>query len=120
MALIVGSCSLVFASAELIDPTMPSMHGVDAVASAASLDSVSTAGPVLQSVLLSPNRKLAVISGKTYKVGEKVGAATLIKVSVHEVVLRNSDSTQQSLKMHSQLVKKTIVPPLTLRFSETQ
>lgn len=119
IALMTPPCSVVLASDELVDPTMPSMAAAAAVANAGRLNTVSAAVPVLQSVLWSPTRKLAVISGKAYKVGDKVGEAILIKVSVHAAVLRNSDSTLQTLNMHPQLVKKTIVPLPTVRFSET-
>ena len=95
--------SVFSASSELTDPTMSSME-------------VATGGlqtqvirPVLQSVLLSSSRKLAVISGKTYKVGDKVGEATLLKVSEYEAVLRNSDSTLQTLNMYPGVMKKMII-----------
>ena len=52
----------------------------------------TTSGPVLQSVLLSPTRKIAVISGQTVKLGEKFGDATLVRISESEVVLRSSGS----------------------------
>ena len=47
-------------------------------------------GPVLQSVILSQGRKLALIDGKTYAGGDKVGDAKLIAISASEVTLRAS------------------------------
>ncbi len=67
--------------------------------------------PVLQSVMLSAGRKVAVINGQPYKVGEQVGEATLARVTDHEAVLRNADGTLQTLSMHPAVVKKVIVQP---------
>jgi MSHA biogenesis protein MshK len=73
----------------LSDPTRPP----------ASLDvtqnqSVSTSAPVLQSVLISPQRMVAIISGKTVTLGEKVGEANVVKITESEVVLRNGKEIQ--------------------------
>lgn len=111
MAIMVAPGSVFAVSGELIDPTMAPMDVAAVGANAGGLNTEAIAERVLQSVLLSSTRKLAVISGKTYQVGDKVGEATLIKVSDHEAVLRNSDSTLQTLKMHPGVMKKMIVQP---------
>lgn len=46
-------------------------------------------GPVLQSVLISPTRTVAVINGKSLKVGEQFGAARIVKISENEVVMQD-------------------------------
>lgn len=61
--------------------------------------------PVLQSVLLSAARKMAVISGQPVALGEKFGAARLIKLTPSEAVLRTGD-TLQVLKLFPDVEKK--------------
>ncbi len=106
IAIMVAPSSVFAASGELIDPTMSSMDVALVGANAGGLNTEVMAEPVLQLVLLSSSRKRAVISGKIYKVGDKVSEATLIKVSDHEAVLRNSDSTLQTLHMHHGVMKE--------------
>ena len=48
--------------------------------------------PVLQSILISPTRRLAIISGKQVMLGEKFGTATLIKINESSVVLRDGQT----------------------------
>lgn len=45
-------------------------------------------GPVLQSTLVSPQRRIAVISGKRVQVGDTVNGATVTEISQYEVRLR--------------------------------
>jgi MSHA biogenesis protein MshK len=91
-----------FAVAEnLNDPTRPP----------ASIDrptedsSVRATGPVLQSVLISPSRKVAIINGETVKLGDKFGDARVVKIAETEVVLRNGNDVQV-LKLFPQVEKK--------------
>jgi len=49
---------------------------------------------VLQTVLISPGRKLAVINGAVVLLGGKVGEATLASISETGVVLKYSDRTE--------------------------
>jgi MSHA biogenesis protein MshK len=51
-------------------------------------------GPVLQSVLVSPGRQVAIISGQTVKLGEKFGDARVVKITENEVVLSGSNGVQ--------------------------
>lgn len=44
--------------------------------------------PVLQSVMISPGRRAAIISGEVVRLGEKFGGARLVRVSEQEVVLQ--------------------------------
>jgi MSHA biogenesis protein MshK len=62
-------------------------------------------GPVLQSVILSQGRMMAIISGQTVKLGEKFGDARLIKISESEAVLR-TDSSSQTLKLFPGIEKR--------------
>jgi MSHA biogenesis protein MshK len=56
-------------------------------------------GPRLQSVLISPKRRVAVISGQTVMVGDKFGTAQIASISENEVVLRGGGTTQ-TLKLY--------------------
>lgn len=72
---------------QLQDPTRPPViMGQDAEAVAQ--------GPVLQSVLIAPDRRMAIISGQTVKLGDRFNGATLISVSETQVVLRNGHELQ--------------------------
>jgi MSHA biogenesis protein MshK len=65
-------------------------------------------GPVLQSVMISPSFKAAIINGEMVKLGGKSGNAKLVKISESEVVLKSGDETQV-LKMYPGVDKHAIV-----------
>lgn len=65
-------------------------------------------GPVLQSVMISPTLKAAIINGEMVKLGGKFGNAKLVKVSESEVVLKSGDETQV-LKMYPGVEKRAKV-----------
>ena len=74
----------------LADPTRPpNMSGITEAG-------IESDGPstVLQSVLLSKGRKLAVINGELVALGGKVGDATLAEISESHVVLKYPDRTE--------------------------
>lgn len=56
--------------AGLVDPTQP----VNIMATASGAANARPMGPVLQSTFISASQRRAVISGRTYAVGEKFGA----------------------------------------------
>ena len=66
-------------------------------------------GPVLQSVIVSGGRRLALIDGKTYTVGDKIGEAKLISISGSEVTLRESGG-RKVLRLTPDARKTTIAP----------
>lgn len=71
----------------LVDPTRPPG------ALAAPGGEVAAGGPVLQSVMLSSGRKLAVISGELVALGGRYGAARLVRLTESEAVLKNGQET---------------------------
>ena len=77
-------------SQTLRDPTRPpgasSIKGGPGVA----LDSL-----VLQSILISPERKVAVISGKLVTPGESVEGYMLVAIAENEAVLKNGDKVRR-------------------------
>lgn len=84
----------------LADPTRP--PGMLAESSQAAAGS---GGPVLQSVMLSPTRKVAVISGEMVVLGGRYGGARLVRLTETEAVLQNG-SEQTVLRLHPQVEKK--------------
>lgn len=84
----------------LVDPTRPPTMAAQAVA-----ESSSAGVPVLQSVLISPQRTEAIISGKTVRVGDKLGNARVIRITESEVVLRDGKNSQV-LKLFPNIEKK--------------
>lgn len=66
-------------------------------------------GSVLQSVMISPAMRTAIISGVMVKLGEKYGDAVLIKVAENEVVLK-SGAGSQVLKLYPGVEKRDIAP----------
>ena len=56
--------------------------------------SVAPGGPTLQSVVISPSHRAAIISGVMVKEGDKFGDAVLVKVAENEVVLRSAGASQ--------------------------
>jgi MSHA biogenesis protein MshK len=83
----------------LPDPTKPPaafLHG----------DAAPT-GPVLQSILIAPTHRLAVISGKTVYLGDSVEGAKVISIAENEVILQNGKS-RQVLRLYP-LLRKTAI-----------
>lgn len=93
--------SLLAAAQALTDPTRP-----PAAANAEAPAGEATAGPVLQSILVSPHRAEAIVDGKTVKVGDKVGEATVVKITESEVLLRNGRE-RQALKLFPNIEKQS-------------
>ena len=78
------------AQAQSADPTRPpeAWQSPTAVAGEGAAES----GPRLQSVLLPERgRPVAVISGKTVALGERLGQATLVGLTEREAILRGPD-----------------------------
>ena len=86
----------------LSDPTRP--PGV-----AASSDGDEGGGGQLQSVILSGGRKLAIIGGVAYKVGERVGEARVLSIDAEVVRLRDAQGIQV-LRISPAL--ETVNPPV--------
>jgi MSHA biogenesis protein MshK len=89
------------ATAQMNDPTRPP------ASFGAGEPDTDGGGIMLQSVLISPNQKAAIINGVLVKLGEKYGDAVLIEVAENEVVLR-SGGIRQVLKLHPGVNKREI------------
>jgi len=86
-----------------IDPTRPP----DALGAGVMDPNSAEAGGgmTLQSILISPTVKSAIISGVVVKLGEKYGDAVLVKVAESEVVLK-SRTASQVLKLYPGVEKR--------------
>jgi len=90
------------ASAQITtDPTRPPAQAAAEVPQGAVANQ-------LQSVMISPTRKAAIINGVVVELGQKYGDAVLMRVGEDEVVLKSGDS-QQVLKLHPAVEKKVEV-----------
>lgn len=88
LILIIGLCHMVRALAQggtLVDPTRPPNVATQA---APGGEVVAPQGPQLQSVLISPSRRVAVISGTTVAQGGQYGEATVTAIDETSVQLR--------------------------------
>jgi MSHA biogenesis protein MshK len=89
MLLALGFVASAALAENLPDPTRPS--GASMVNGSA--ENVPS-GPVLQSVLNSSGRKIAIISGQSVKLGEMIGSARVVKIEDAEVVLAKGKDVQ--------------------------
>lgn len=111
-----GACLLVVAAAAqaqaLRDPTQPAWPVPGATTGSPAAEAPD--GLVLQSVVLSQGRRLATISGKVYRLGDRVGAARLVEISPEEVSLREAGKTRVLRLLPASAVKRPggdAVPP---------
>jgi MSHA biogenesis protein MshK len=96
------------AQAGLADPTRPPAGtSVDETASTAALQ--PKAAHRLQSVLISPKRKLAVIDGRTVPLGGRIDDAVLIAINETGVTLRRGEQTEV-LPLNAGVQKKAVQP----------
>lgn len=84
----------------LTDPTRPPNITAETVGSAAS-----DGAAILQSILISSQRREAIINGKTVRVGDKVGNARVASITETDVVLRDGKNSQV-LKLFPNIEKK--------------
>ncbi len=73
----------------LTDPTRPPV-----VLGVRGADTSVASGPVLQSVLISPMRRVAVISGHTVRVGDKVEGMTVVRIMDGAVALQDGKTVK--------------------------
>jgi MSHA biogenesis protein MshK len=82
----------------LQDPTRPP-------SASPSVQDTKSESSRLQSVLISPGRKLAVIDGRTVTLGERVGDARVVAIAPAQVILQRG-AEYQTLKLHPGIEKK--------------
>ena len=101
IALLLGVMNGIAAAQGLSDPTRPPGGQSE------SADAVGSGGPVLQSVMLSPSRKVAVISGEMVALGGRYGAAKLVRLTETEAVLKNGEDVTV-LRLHPLVEKRAV------------
>jgi MSHA biogenesis protein MshK len=104
LALAVSSAARAALAQPLADPTRPPNVSPTEPTLGASRESTTR----LQSVLISPTRKLAVIDGQTVRLGGRVGDATLVDISETQVVLQRHGGNE-TLKLHPAAEKKLVL-----------
>jgi MSHA biogenesis protein MshK len=94
------------AQAALGDPTRPPNIPPGAVAVGQEAPGADAASlPRLQSVLISPSRRVAVIDGRTVALGGNIGGATLVQIAETHVTLRTGGETTV-LELHPGVGRK--------------
>jgi MSHA biogenesis protein MshK len=85
----------------LSDPTRPP----SAASAAGAPDAAQASHARLQSVLISPDRKLAMIDGRTVALGGRVGDATVVQITETQVTLRRGDELT-TLRLYPGVVRR--------------
>lgn len=85
----------------LADPTKPAYTAAVGTGAAAK-----PRGSELQSTFISASQRRAVISGKSYMVGDKFGGGTIIDIQPYEVVLKKADR-ETRMRLLPKLAKET-------------
>ena len=86
----------------LADPTRPAYN----VEAAAGSGPAKPTGPELQSTFISASKRRAVISGKSYTLGDKFGGGTISEIQPYEVVLKIANR-ETHLRLLPKLAKET-------------
>jgi len=81
------SVNTVSLKAALVDPTRPPSWGSATVAPRAT---ARRRGLQLQTTLVSPSRRMAIINGRSYSIGSRIGTATIIEIKPFEVTLQKA------------------------------
>jgi MSHA biogenesis protein MshK len=87
-------------AAPFADPTRPPNAVRDDGALAAT-----PVGPRLESVLIAPDRRIAVISGQQVRLGGKYGEGQVVRITESEVVIRNAEA-METLKLFPEAEKR--------------
>jgi len=93
------------AAETLPDPTRPPPGLGAAPGTAQAGVPVAAAGPLLQSVLISSNRKSAIIGGQTVGIGDRYGDAQVVGIAEGEVVLKSGNGLR-TLRLFPEVEKR--------------
>lgn len=91
----------------LSDPTRPPMVLPGALHHAIQPGEAPAKASRLQSVLISPHRRLAVIDGRTVPLGGKVDDATLVQIAETHVTLKQGDELK-TLELYPGVARKAV------------
>jgi MSHA biogenesis protein MshK len=108
---LLGIANISIVQAETLkDPTQPPAS----LSSETVANNEVVASPILQSIMIGPQTRVAIISGEKVQLGKKYQQATLIKLDEHKAVLRNPDMSTQTLVMDFAIEKKIVSPIVAL------
>jgi MSHA biogenesis protein MshK len=93
LALALAAAACAAQAAPFADPTRPPL-APEAAKGGAALPG----GPRLESVLIAPDRRLAVISGQQVTLGSRFGDGEVVRITESEVLIRKPDG-EESLKL---------------------
>ena len=100
-----GAIPAISLAQTLVDPTKPPYE--------LSASAVGVTQNDLQSIIISPARRAAIINGQTIELGGKAGDVRLIEVSEGGVVLQGAKGRQVlTLFPNVKIDKKVILPPM--------
>lgn len=106
MLLLLGAIPALSLAQALVDPTKPPAELSASPGEPAPTDK-------LQSIILSPTRRAAIINGQTVELGGKSGDDRLIEVTESRVVLQGTKGRQVlSLFPNVEINKKAVVLPM--------
>jgi MSHA biogenesis protein MshK len=107
--LLLGALPVAVLAEVLLDPTR-----IPAEISAPPAAGGEAAAPDsgLQSVIIAPGRRVAIINGRTVELGGKYGDARLIEVNENSVVLRGPQGKQVLTLFPGVEIKKNMAQPL--------
>ncbi len=90
--------------AGMVDPTQPPAWGSVTTTPPAT---AKKRGLQLQTTLVSPGRRMAIINGRSYSVGSRVGTATITEIKPFEVTLERAGK-KTSLRLLPKISKSPV------------
>lgn len=84
-------------AAPFADPTQPPARGLG--------EAGTPAGQRVESILIAPDRRLAVVNGQQVLIGSRIGAGTVVRITETEVVVRGAEG-EQTLRLLPELAAK--------------
>ncbi len=110
LAIAASTAALAAGESSLPDPTRPPVSMSGAIGAALGEQSAFSE-PQLQSVMIGTTGRSAIIGGRRYQLGDRVGDAKLVKISEGEVVLAGASGRRTMTLFPS--VKKRVDAPVT-------
>jgi MSHA biogenesis protein MshK len=89
--------------APFADPTRPA-----AATEGAGAPGGAETGPRVESILIAPDRRIAVINGEPVMLGGRTAAGQVIRITESEVVIRGAEG-EQTLKLFPELASRAPV-----------
>lgn len=100
-AMAIGASAPSALAAPFADPTRPpSLDGERAEA---------PVGPRVESILIAPDRRIAVISGQEVTIGSRIGDGEVVRISASEVRIRTPGG-EKSLKLFTTQARRAPAP----------